>query len=52
MTGIDDFAADLAFPEGPVAFADGSVKFISQNIDLGVYRKLATIQGGVVVGEF
>lgn len=25
MTGIDDFAADLAFPEGPVAFADGSV---------------------------
>ena len=34
------------------AFADGSVKLISQNIDLGVYRKLATIQGGEVVGEF
>ncbi len=31
---------------------DGSVRFISQNIDLGTYRNLATIQGGEVVGEF
>ena len=37
---------------GSFALADGSVKFISQNIDLGVYRNLATIQGGEVVGEF
>ena len=34
------------------ALADGSVKFISQSIDLGVYRALATIQGGEVIGEF
>ena len=34
------------------ALADGSVKFISQNIDLGIYRALATIQGGEVIGEF
>jgi len=34
------------------ALADGSVKFISQSIDLGLYRHLATIQGGEFVGEF
>ncbi len=31
---------------------DGSVRFISENIDVGVYQSLATIQGGEVVGEF
>lgn len=31
---------------------DGSVRFISENIDRGVYQSLATIQGGEVVGEF
>ena len=32
--------------------ADGSVKFISENVDLQLYRKLATRAGGEVVGEF
>ncbi|MBL8816728.1 MAG: DUF1559 domain-containing protein [Planctomyces sp.] len=31
---------------------DGSVRFISENIDQGIYQSLATIQGGEVVGEF
>ena len=31
---------------------DGSVHFISENIDSGVYRALATIQGGETVSEF
>lgn len=31
---------------------DGSVRFISENIDHGVYQGLATIQGGEVIGEF
>ena len=34
------------------ALCDGSVRFISQNIDLATYRNVATIQGGEVVGEF
>lgn len=34
------------------AFADGSVKFLTQSIDLKIYRGLATIQGGEVLGEF
>ena len=32
--------------------ADGSVKFISDSVDLTLYRKLATRAGGEVVGEF
>ena len=32
--------------------ADGSVKFISENVNLQLYRKLATRAGGEVVGEF
>lgn len=32
--------------------ADGSVKFISENIDLNLYRGLGTIKGGEVLGEF
>ena len=34
------------------ALCDGSSRFISQNIGLDVYRNLATIQGGEVIGEF
>lgn len=33
-------------------FCDGSVKFLSQNIDHGLLDKLATRAGGEVVGEF
>ncbi|WP_397571813.1 DUF1559 domain-containing protein [Schlesneria sp. T3-172] len=32
--------------------ADGSVRTISQNIDLGIWRAMATRAGGEVVGEF
>lgn len=37
---------------GHFGLADGSVKFVSENIDLFVYRSLATIQGGEIIGEF
>ncbi len=48
---FDDFSSQHT---GGALFAlgDGSVHFISENIDLGVYQSLATIQGGEVVGEF
>ncbi len=32
--------------------ADGSSRFISQNIDLGTWRALSTTQGSEVIGEF
>ncbi len=32
--------------------ADGSVRFISENISMTTYRRLATRDGGEVVGEF
>ena len=31
---------------------DGSVKFVSENIDLTLYRNLSTISDGVPIGEF
>jgi hypothetical protein len=34
------------------ALGDGSVRFISQNINLGVWQGSATSQGGEVLGEF
>ncbi len=35
---------------GNFAFADGSVKFITEAIDLNLYRNLATISGGEAIG--
>jgi prepilin-type N-terminal cleavage/methylation domain-containing protein/prepilin-type processing-associated H-X9-DG protein len=35
-----------------VAFADGSARFLSENIDLATYRALSTRAGGEVVGEY
>jgi hypothetical protein len=32
--------------------ADGSVKFVSENIDYVLWRALATRSGGEVIGEF
>lgn len=48
---FDDFSSNHT---GGAQFclADGSVRFISENIDHGVYQSLSTIQGGEVVGEF
>ncbi len=48
---LDDFSSPH---EGGAQFVlgDGSCRFISENIDHGLYQSLATIQGGEVVGEF
>lgn len=35
-----------------VAMCDGSVRFISENIAMSIWRALATRQGGEVLGEF
>ncbi|WP_339729683.1 DUF1559 domain-containing protein [uncultured Gimesia sp.] len=35
-----------------VALGDGSVRFISENVDLGTYRALAGRSEGLVVGEY
>jgi prepilin-type N-terminal cleavage/methylation domain-containing protein len=37
---------------GHFLMGDGTVKFVSENIDLQLYRNLATIDGGEVLGEF
>lgn len=37
---------------GQFCMADGRVRFISENINLGTYRNLATIGNGEIVGEF
>lgn len=48
---LDDFSSNHV---GGAQFVlgDGSVRFISENIDHGLYQSLATIQGGEIVGEF
>ncbi len=35
-----------------VLLSDGAVRFISNNINLGIWRALGTIQGGEILGEF
>ena len=37
---------------GQFLLGDGAVKFVSENIDLQLYRRAATIDGGEVLGEF
>jgi prepilin-type processing-associated H-X9-DG protein len=34
------------------SLADGSARFVSENIDVNLYRGLTTRQGGEVLGEF
>lgn len=48
---LDDFSSRHV---GGAQFTlgDGSVRFISENIDEGIYHSLATIQGGEVTGEY
>ena len=48
---FDDFSS-VHTGGAQFCLGDGSVRFISENIDRGVYQSLATIQGGEVVGEF
>lgn len=50
-THFDDFSSHHV-GGSQFCLGDGSVRFISENIDRGVYQSLATIQGGEVVGEF
>lgn len=49
----NDFANNYSFASqhtggGQFTLGDGSVRFISENIDLGLYHSLATIQGGEI----
>ena len=50
-THFDDFSSQH---EGGAQFClgDGSVRFISESIDHGLYQALATINGGEVIGEY
>lgn len=48
------YSAARSYHTGGVhaALADGSVRFISDNIDLGTWNALGTRQGGEVIGDF
>ena len=49
---FDDFSSNHV-GGSQFCLADGSVHFISGNIDLAVYKALTTIQGGeIVTGQF
>ena len=50
-THFDDFSSSHV---GGTHFlmGDGHVRFMSENIDTGLYQALGTIRGGEVVGEF
>lgn len=48
---IDDFSS-LHSGGAHFTFGDGSVKFVSTNVDLGVYQALATRAGGETKHEF
>lgn len=51
MTHLDDFSSNHV---GGTQFlmADGHVRFVSENIDVYLYKALGTIQGNETVGEF
>ena len=44
--------ASLHVGGGQFVMCDGAVRFISENVSLIIYRQLATIDGGEVLGEF
>lgn len=51
--GIGFYAARSFHPGGVnVAIADGSVRFVGDDIDMNVWRALGTIAGGEVIGEY
>jgi prepilin-type N-terminal cleavage/methylation domain-containing protein/prepilin-type processing-associated H-X9-DG protein len=54
---LDDWFYNYSFASRHVggahfALVDGSVRFVSENINQQTYRDLATIQGAEVIGEF
>lgn len=48
---IDDFSSHHV-GGAHFVFGDGSVKFVSTNIDLGHYQSMATRSAGDITGEF
>lgn len=51
--GIGYFAARSLHPGGVnTSLADGSVRFVSDTVDLTTWRSLGTVSGGEVPGEF
>lgn len=48
---LDDFSSNHT-GGSQFMLGDGSVRFVSENIDHGLYQSLATIQGGEVIGEY
>lgn len=48
---LDDFSSRHT-GGSQFALGDGSVRFVSENIDHGLYHSLATINGGEVIGEY
>jgi hypothetical protein len=49
---IDTTAASYHTGGVTVGKADGSVRFVSDSINLGTWRAIGTKNGGEVVGEF
>ncbi len=54
---INDWGNNYSFASqhvggGHFTMGDGTVRFISENIDLQLYRNLASIDGGETIGEF
>lgn len=54
IINVANFGSPYSFHTGgiQVSLADGSVRFLSENIDIGTLSSLTSIDGGEVVGEF
>ena len=52
FNGDGEYAGSYHTGGAQFCLADGSVRFISENISMTTYRRLATRDGGEVVGEF
>ena len=54
LANLDHTAASRSRHPGGVQImlGDGSVRFVSETIDLGLWRGLATIQGGEVISDY
>ncbi len=55
--GYDGALMEMAFGsyhvgDAQFTLAEGSIHFISENVDLNLYRSLATRGGGEIVGAF
>ncbi len=52
INGPTDYWVDQAPAASTCLWGDGSVRFVSQNIDPELLEKLVTIQGGEIIGDF